>query len=94
MRVAIIVVAIILAIIFVGGAVPLGSRPLFGHIDAVLGITALMDLHYGLFSMIYRGEDSVGDGYQRTRTDIDRMQQQAEFGKKKKYQQLDRASQN
>lgn len=93
MRIAIVIVAVALAVIFFGGAVNLGSAPLFGHIDRVLGTTALMDLHYKVFSMIYRGEGAVGEEYQRTRGTVDELERKAEFGKTQKYRQLDKASQ-
>ena len=92
MRALILVVLVILAIIFLGGGVNLGKAPLFGHIDAVLGTNALMNMHYAIFSWLYRGERSVAEGIGRTGGDID------EFTKRplgidnpKKYRQLDRA---
>jgi hypothetical protein len=93
MRIVIVIAAVMLALIFFGGAVQLGSASLFGHIDRVLGTTVLMDLHYGLFSMIYRGESAVGQGYQRSRGTVDELEKKAEFGKTQKYKQLDRAGQ-
>ena len=93
MRTAIIIVVLVVAIIFFGGAVQLGSAPLFGHIDRVLGTTALMDLHYGLFSMIYQGERAVGQRLQKGRSTVDELEKKAEFGKREKYKQLDRAGQ-
>jgi hypothetical protein len=92
MRVAIVVIAGILIVIFIGGAVNLGKAPLFGHIDSVLKTTVLMDLHYTVFSMIYRGERAVGAGFEKTTADIDDLQRKAEFGKKQKYQRLDKES--
>jgi hypothetical protein len=68
MRIAIIVVAVILGVIFIGGAVNLGSAPLFGHLDRAFGTNALMQLHYTIFSFAYRGqsqsesEPGAGDG--------------------------------
>ena len=94
MRIAILIVVMVLALIFFGGAVQLGSAPLFGHIDRVLGTTALMDLHYGVFSMIYRGERAVGQGYQKSRGTVEDLEKKAEFGKTQKYKQLERAGQH
>ncbi len=92
MRIAIVVIGIILLVIFLGGAVNLGKAPLFGHIDSVLGTTALMRLHYAVFSVIYHGEESAEEFGQGTRSGIDDMAQKAEFGKKQKYKRLNKAS--
>ncbi len=92
MRVAILVIAIILLVIFLGGAVKLGKAPLFGHIDSVLGTTALMRLHYTVFSVIYHGKESAGEFGEGTRSEIDDMAKKAEFGKKQNYKRLDKAS--
>ncbi|MBI5568783.1 MAG: hypothetical protein HY914_02460 [Desulfomonile tiedjei] len=94
MRIAMVIVVLVLAIIFFGGAVKLGSAPLFGHIDRVLGTTVLMELHYGVFSMIYRGERAVGQEYQKTRGTVDELEKKAEFGKTQKARQLERAGQH
>jgi hypothetical protein len=92
MRIAILIVAVALAVIFVGGAINIGRAPLFGHIDSALGTTALMNLHYTVFSMVYRGQGSAGAGYGKTKSDIDDMAKKAEFGKREKYKRLDRES--
>lgn len=95
MRTAIVIVILIIAVIFVGGGINIGSRPIFGHIDALLGTTALMDLHQTLFSLLYRGETSMGSGLRRSGSDVERFQQApAGFDKRKHYRQLDKASQN
>ncbi len=93
MRTAIIVFAAILLVVFLGGGVNVGSQPLFGHIDSVLGTNILMDFHYTFFSFLYRGGSSVDDGLGRTESDM------REFGErpvgidnKAKYRQLDEAS--
>lgn len=93
MRVVIVIVSVILLVIFLGGAVKLGKAPLFGHIDSALGTDALMNLHYTIFSILYRGEDSAGEFGANTRSDIDNMAKKAEFGKREKYKRLDKASQ-
>lgn len=54
MRPVVIIVALVLGIIFFGGAVPLGQAPLFGHIDQALGTHFFMKLHYTIFSFAYR----------------------------------------
>ena len=92
MRIAILVICVLLLVIFVGGAVNLGRAPLFGHIDSALGTTALMNLHYTVFSLLYRGEDSAGNLGEGTRSGIDDMAKKAEFGKRQKYKRLDRES--
>lgn len=92
MRPVIVIIGIILLVIFLGGAVNLGKAPLFGHIDSVLGTHALMNLHYTVFSILYRGEESGGEFGAGTRANIDDMAKKAEFGKRQKYKRLDRAS--
>jgi hypothetical protein len=93
MRVAIVAIGVVLLIVFLGGAVNLGRLPLFGYIDSALGTTALMNLHYTVFSILYGDDESGGSLGEGTRANIDDMAKKAEFGKRKKYQQLDKASQ-
>jgi hypothetical protein len=92
MRVAIVAIGCILLVIFLGGAVNLGKAPLFGHIDSVFGTTALMRLHYSVFSFIHHGGESAGHIGESTRSGIDDMAHKAEFGKKQKYKRLDKES--
>jgi len=95
MRALILVVIIVLGIIFLGGAVNLGSAPLFTHVDSMLGTDALMQLHYGIFSMIYRGEKTVGSGLEQTKEDVkDFSKKPLGIDHQKKYRQLDDASKN
>jgi hypothetical protein len=92
MRIAIVVIGVILLVVFLGGAVKLGKAPLFGHIDSLLGTTALMRLHFTVFSVLYRGGESAGEFGASTRSGIDDMAKKAEFGKKQNYKRLDKAS--
>jgi succinate-acetate transporter protein len=92
MRALIITVVVILGIIFLGGAVNLGSAPLFGHIDAVLGANVLMPIHYGVFWLLYRGQATLANGTGRTRDNVREFEKRPiGIDKEKKYQQLDEA---
>lgn len=89
----VLVFAILFGVIFLGGAVDLGSRPLFGHIDAILGTNALMSVHYGIFSFMYRGEDSTSEGLSRSQDDIEEFSERPlGIDNKKKYRELKDAS--
>ncbi|MEW6347879.1 MAG: hypothetical protein AB1646_02360 [Thermodesulfobacteriota bacterium] len=95
MRTFITVVVIVLAIVFVGGALNLGGRPLFGHMDRILGTQAFMKIHRSCFFFLYRGHGTMDAGVDKTKSDLD------EFGKrpigidrKKQYEDLDEASKN
>lgn len=93
MKALIITVIVILLVIFVGGAVPLGGASLFEHIDSVLGVDALMRVHYATFWLLYRGEASPGSGISRTRKDIQDFEKApVGFDKQKTYRKLDEAA--
>jgi hypothetical protein len=93
MRWFIIVFGIIFFVVFIGGAINVGEKPIFGHIDSILGTTALMRLHYVTFSLLYRGEHSLGEGLDRTDEDLrDFSKRPMGFDKAKKYRTLDSAS--
>ena len=95
MRTFVIVVIIILAIIFLGGAVPIGNAPLFGHVDSILGTSALMKLHKGVFFLLYRGEESVESGVERTGAEIEGFQQTPlGLDKAEKHKKLQEAADN
>ncbi len=94
MRTFIIVVLIIIAAIYLGGAVNVGSRPLFAHIDSLIGAHVFMRIHYGLFFLIYRGEAAIESGLDKADEDIqDFSERPIGIDKKKKYRQLDEAAQ-
>lgn len=93
MRWFIIVFGIIFLVIFVGGAINIGDKPIFGHIDSILGTTALMRLHQVTFFILYRGEGSIGEGIDRTDEDLrDFSERPLGIDKAKKYRTLDSAS--
>jgi hypothetical protein len=91
MRTLAIVLAIFLAVVFIGGAVNLGRAPLFRHIDTALGTDVLMDLHYGVFFFLNKGERE----YERTTEKVKEFQTKPiGIDNKRKYRQLDDASTN
>ncbi|GEM_PF-836364 len=93
MRWFIIVFATIFAVIFIGGAIDIGGKPIFGHIDTVLGTTALMGLHQGTFFILYRGEGTIGDGLDQTEDDVKEFSERPlGFDKAETYRKLDKAS--
>jgi len=93
MKTLIVVLVVVLAVIFVGGAIPVGGNSLFGHIDSVLGITALTSLHNSVFFFLYRGKDSIDEGFTKTGEELREFEQRPiGIDKKKKYRQLDEAA--
>jgi hypothetical protein len=93
MKALIITVVVILLVIFLGGAVPLGGASLFEHIDSVLGVNALMSVHYATFWLLYRGEADTGSGITRTKKDIEQFEKApVGFDKHKTYKKLDEAA--
>ncbi|HTY21937.1 MAG TPA: hypothetical protein VMC85_02335 [Desulfomonilaceae bacterium] len=93
MRALIIVVIALLAIIFVGGSVNVGSAPIFQHMDSLLRTDVLMDLHYSVFYFLYRGEDNAAAGLSRTKSDLEQFQDKPAGIDKRGYQRkVDEAS--
>jgi hypothetical protein len=94
MRTVIIVLVVIIAVILVGGSVELGERPLFGHLDAMLGTGVFMGVHMALFSFLYGGADAVEGEFQETDRSLEEFSEKPiGIDNKKKYKQLDEASQ-
>ncbi len=50
-----------LAVVYVGGAVPVRGAPVFYHIDQKLGTTAFMGTYYKVMSLLRRRERSPQD---------------------------------
>ncbi len=93
MRALIIVVIVVLAVIYIGGALKVGGAPIFGHIDSILGTGVLMKIHYSTFWLLYRGERTAESGLTKTREDIDQFKKTpVGIDKEKKYKQLDDAA--
>lgn len=91
MRTLAIVLAIFLAVVFIGGAVNLGRAPLFQHIDTALDTDVLMDLHYGVYFFLNKG----GREYERTTEKVREFQDKPiGIDNKRKYRQLDDAATN
>jgi hypothetical protein len=87
------VLAISLAILFVGGYFNVAGAPILERIDSLLGTSVLMDLHYGVFFFVYRGEQAVKSGYSKTDRDLrDFQEKPLGFNKKSEYKKLDKAS--
>jgi len=93
MRAFIFVLVVVLALIFVGGGVPIGRDTIFGHIDSMLGTTALMNLHHAVFSLLYRGEETLESGVVKTDRDVKEFQERPiGIDNKGKYRLLDEAA--
>ncbi len=76
MRTVIVIVVILLAIVFVGGVLNIGGRPLFGHMDRIIGKSLFMDIHRSCFFFLYRGHRTMDMGVDKTKSDL------GEFGKR------------
>ncbi len=93
MRNTSLILAVSLAILFVGGYFSIAGSPILEHVDSLLGTSILMDLHRGVFFFVYRGENAVRSGYTRTDRELrDFQQRPLGFDKKKQYRTLDKAS--
>jgi hypothetical protein len=89
---AIMIVVLVVVIIFLGGIVNIGGRPVFGHIDRVIGASVFMTVHHVFFFFLESGEERVYSDIEDTEEDI------KEFSKRpigidnqKKYRDLDHA---
>ncbi len=92
MRTVVVVIAIVIAVIFFGGAFSIGGAPIFGHIDNAIGVPILMNLHYALFFYLDTGADTVRTGADTVERDIRAFEQApAGYDKHKQYRQLDKA---
>ena len=92
MRTAIIAIAIVVAVIFFGGAFNIGGAPIFGHIDDAIGTPIFMPLHYALFFYLDTGADSVRSGAQGVERDFRSFEKApAGYDKHKQYRELDNA---
>jgi hypothetical protein len=81
---------IFLTVTFLGGYISFWGAPVFARIDRLTGTDLLMNVHYGVFFFLYPEHGR----YSRTKSTIDDFQQQPlGFDKKKKYKELDSASQ-
>jgi hypothetical protein len=86
-----VVLLVFLTVTFLGGYISFWGAPVFERIDRVAGTNLLMDVHYGVFFFLYPEHGR----YSRTTTKIEDFQKQPlGFDKKKKYQELDSASQH
>ncbi|MFC1834137.1 hypothetical protein ACFL2Q_05310 [Thermodesulfobacteriota bacterium] len=93
MRAAVIAVLVVLCVIYLGGAVNVGSGPIFYHIDSIIGTSAFMKLHRGVFFLLYRGHGSASEGVARTEKDLGNFQAKpAGIDNKDKYRRLDEAA--
>ncbi|MDQ7782833.1 MAG: hypothetical protein RDU20_08135 [Desulfomonilaceae bacterium] len=93
MKKFIIVLVVVIAVIFVGGAFPIGGDSIFGHIDSLLGISAFTGLHHTVFFFLHRGTERIGEGLTKTGEDLREFEKRpAGIDNKRKYRQLDEAS--
>jgi hypothetical protein len=89
MRTVAIVLAIFLAVVFIGGAVKLGGVPLFERVDVALNTDVLMDLHHGIFFFLHEGEGEYQNASQRVKQFEEKP---IGIDNKKHYRQLDQAA--
>lgn len=93
MKVFIIVLAVVLAVIFVGGSVNLGGDSIFGHIDSALGTSVLTRIHAAVFFFLDSGRDQIDEELTQTGEDLREFEERPiGIDNKKKYKQLDDAS--
>ncbi len=93
MRAAIVIILVIIAILLLGGAINIGSQPLFGHMDSMLGTNLFMDMHMAVFSFIHGGSDTVEQEFESAENEIEEFSERPiGIDNKKKYKQLDEAS--
>lgn len=93
MRAALVIILVVVVILLLGGAINIGSQPLFGHMDSMLGTNLFMDLHMAVFSFIHGGSDTVEREFENADSEIEEFSERPiGIDKKKKYKQLDEAS--
>lgn len=92
MRTAVIVIAVVIAVIFFGGAFSIGGAPIFGHIDDAIGVPIFMRLHYALFFYLDSGSESIRSGADGVGRDFRSFEKApAGYDKHKQYRDLDKA---
>jgi len=94
MKTGIIVVCIVVAVMFLGGAVNIGGAPVFGHIDNFLGVHALMNAHRSVFFFLHKGQEVLESESERAGSTVNEFQERpVGIDNKGKYRQLDEAAQ-
>jgi hypothetical protein len=94
MRTVIIVIVILFGVLLLGGSISLGGQPLFGHLDSMIGASFFMDIHMAAFSFLYGGAQAVEDEFEETDSGLNEFSERPiGIDNKKKYKQLDEASQ-
>lgn len=92
MRTAVIVIAIVIAVIFFGGAFRVAGAPIFGHIDNAIGTPILMSVYHTLFFYLDTGRDTFRSGAGDLERDFRSFEKApAGYDKHKQYRQLDKA---
>jgi len=95
MRVFACVLAVFLALLFIGGYFSIAGKPILAHLDSALGTRSLMDLHHLVFFFVYRGTDELKTGVIRTDRGLKDFQEKpAGIDNKQHYRKLDEASGN
>jgi hypothetical protein len=93
MRTAIVVIAIILAIVLLGGVVNLGGAPIFRHVDAVLGTDVLMPAHNSMFFFLHRAQQRMEEQSSKAGEGLQKFQEEPiGIDKKGHYKKLDEAA--
>ena len=52
----IIVVVAVIGVVYLGGAIEIGSKPVFEHIDSAIGITLFMGIHNTMMNLVSRDD--------------------------------------
>jgi hypothetical protein len=95
MRTIILVIAIVLAIVLLGGVVNLGGAPIFSHIDSVLGTDVLMRAHESVFFFLHRAQTRIEEESSRAGAELRKFQEEPlGIETKGRYQKLDDAASN
>ena len=95
MRTAIVVIAIIVAIVLLGGVVNLGGAPIFRHIDSVLGTHVLMTTHNTMFFFLHRAQQRIEEQSSKAGDELQKFQDEPlGIDTKGRYKKLDEASSN
>ena len=75
--IVLIAVLILIGIVYWGGAINVGSAPIFYHLDQKLGTTCFMRSHHGLVNIFRRGpREKKPDPFTKSYVDFDKVLEQ------------------
>lgn len=49
-----IVVVAVLGIVYLGGVIEIGGKPVFAYVDSIIGVNLFMGIHNGMMSLVSR----------------------------------------